>query len=99
MKFGQNCEIFVKILKFGQPSEHLVILKIHDLVWFELFDLGLRAQNINTELLKISSLFFLSSLKCLNKLNTEQSLIGSSLSPSPSAPSPLYPGEKALIPD
>ena len=39
----------VKIVKFGQTSEKMVkILKIHGLVWFVWFDLGLRALNFRT---------------------------------------------------
>ena len=40
MKLGQN---------FGSKSENVVkFLKVHGLVWFVWFDLGLRALNFNT---------------------------------------------------
>ena len=39
----------VEIVKLGQTSEKIVkILKIHGLVWFVWFDLGLRALNFKT---------------------------------------------------
>ena len=39
----------VKIVKYGQTSEKMVkILKIHGLVWFVWFDLGLKALNFRT---------------------------------------------------